>query len=138
MPVAMNEYCSLIVELRTDKIAVTTEWVSSISRHYELQSRLELFLLFKICCETLHSLCSPSPSFIVTIPCLESDMQDFSLVFEVYNAVSLPFRRSRVFSFLQMHFHVLTSWLVWVLGCCKNGNFWCGICCHQLTFTGSG
>ena len=77
-PVIVNEYCSLVVKLRAEKGAVATEWVSSISCHYELQSRLELFRLFKICCETLRSPCSPSPSFIVTIPGLKSDMQEIS------------------------------------------------------------
>ena len=74
-PVIVNEYCSLIVKFTAEKVAMSTEWVSSISCHYELQSRLELFRLFKICCETLRSPCNPSPSFIVTIPGLKSDMQ---------------------------------------------------------------
>ena len=78
MPVIVNEYCSLVVKLRAEKVAVATEWVSSISRHYELQSRLELFRFFKICSETLRSPCSPSPSFIVTIAGPKSDMQEFS------------------------------------------------------------
>ena len=74
----MNEYCSLIVKLRAEKVAVATEWVSSISCHYELQRRLELFRLLKVCCETLRIPCSPSPSFIVTFLGLKSDMQEFS------------------------------------------------------------
>ena len=52
-PVVVSEYCSLITKFRSDKICNNKEWVSFFSCHYELQSRIELFRLFRICCETL-------------------------------------------------------------------------------------
>ena len=77
-PVIVNEHRSLIIKLRADKLAVPTEWVSSILCHYELQSCFELFRLSKICCGALRSPCSSSPAFILSNPGLKSNKQEFS------------------------------------------------------------
>ena len=53
-------------------------WISSFSCNYELQCRVELFRLFRICCETLRSLCEAPPLFTVPMPGLQSDSPEFA------------------------------------------------------------
>ena len=77
-PVVVSEYCSLITKFRSDKICNNKEWVSFFSCHYELQSRIELFRLFRICCETLRNPSISPPLFIVPMPGLKSDANEFS------------------------------------------------------------
>ena len=77
-PVIVNEYCSLVSKFRADKVSSSKEWVSFISCYYELQCRLELFRLFKVCCESLRSPCCPPPNFVVPLPGLKSSKVEFS------------------------------------------------------------
>ena len=77
-PVIVSEYCSLVTKFRADLVASTKDWVSFFSCYYELQNRLELFRLLRICCETLRSPCNPPLPFIVAVPGLKSDAQEFS------------------------------------------------------------
>ena len=77
-PVVVSEYCSLITKFRFDKICNNKEWVSFFSCHYELQSRIELFRLFRICCETLRNPTVSPPLFVVPMPGLKSDANEFS------------------------------------------------------------
>ena len=77
-PVVVSEYCSLITKFRSDKICSNKEWVSFFSCHYELQSRIELFRLFRICCETLRSPSVSPPLCVVSLPGLKSDANEFS------------------------------------------------------------
>ena len=77
-PVVVSEYCSLVTKVRTDKVSSPKEWVSFFSCYYELQCSVELFRLFKICCETLRSPCSPPPHFTVPLPGLKSSRMEFS------------------------------------------------------------
>ena len=74
----MSEYGSLVTKFRADKVSSSKEWVSFISCYYELQFRLELFRLFKVCCESLRSPCCPPPNFIVPLPGLKSSKMEFS------------------------------------------------------------
>ena len=77
-PIVVSEYCSLVTKIRADKISSSKEWVSFISCYYELQGRVELFRLFKVCCETLRSPCCPPPHFIVPLPGLNSRKMELS------------------------------------------------------------
>ena len=77
-PVIVSEYCFLVTKVRADKVSNTKDWVSFFSCYYELQNRLQLFRLFRICCETLRSPCNPPKPFIVAVPGLKSDAQEFS------------------------------------------------------------
>ena len=77
-PVVVSEYCSLITKFRSDKICNNKDWVSFFSCHYEFQSRIELFRLFRICCETLRSPSVSSLLFVVSLPGLMSDANEFS------------------------------------------------------------
>ena len=49
-----------------------------ISCYHELQCKVELFRLFKTCCETFKSPCSPPPHFMVSLPGLKSSKVEFS------------------------------------------------------------
>ena len=78
-PVIVSEYCSLVTNFRLDKVDNgSKEWVSFFSRYYELQSRAELFRLFRICCETLRSPCQAPPLFTVSLVGLKSDVSEFT------------------------------------------------------------
>ena len=77
-PVVVSEYCSLNTKYRSDKICNNNEWVSFISCHYELQSRIELFRLFRICCETVRNPSVSPPLFVVPMPGLKADANEFS------------------------------------------------------------
>ena len=77
-PVIVSEYCSLVTKFRVDKVTSTKEWVSFFTCNYELQNRLELFRLFKICGETLRCTCNPPSPFIVAVPGLKSDVEEIS------------------------------------------------------------
>ena len=78
-PVIVSEYCSLVTKFRLDKVDNgSEEWVSFFSRYYELQSRAELFRLFRICCETLRSPCQAPPLFTVSLVGLKSDVSEFN------------------------------------------------------------
>ena len=76
--VIVSEYCSLVTKFRADKVSSSKEWVSFISCYYELQCRLELFRLFKVCCDSLRSPCCPPPNFVVPLPGLKSSKVEFS------------------------------------------------------------
>ena len=77
-PVVVSEYCSLVTKFRADKVSSSKEWVSFISCYYELQCRVELLRLFKVCCETLRNPCCSPPQFIVFLPGLKSSKIEFS------------------------------------------------------------
>ena len=77
-PVIVSEYCSLVTKFRSDKFFSNKEWISSFSCYYELQCRVELFRLFRICCETLRSPCEAPPHFTVPMPGLKSDLREFT------------------------------------------------------------
>ena len=77
--VIVSKYSSLVTKFRLDKVDNgSKEWVSFFSRYYELQSRAELFRLFRICCETLRSPCQAPPLFTVSLVGLKSDVLEFN------------------------------------------------------------
>ena len=67
-PVIVSEYCSLVTKLLSDKLPAAKDWVETFSCHFELQSRAELFDMFKVCCEALRGSCPVPPGFTVSIP----------------------------------------------------------------------
>ena len=77
-PVIVSEYCSLVTKFRMDKVSFSKEWVASFSCYYELQSRVELFRLFRVCCEALSGPCKAPPPFNVSMPGLKSDRREFT------------------------------------------------------------
>ena len=77
-PVIVSEYCSLVTKFRLDKVTPVKELISFFSCYYELQCRVELFRLFRICCETLRSPCEAPPFFTVSMPGLKSDSREFT------------------------------------------------------------
>ena len=78
-PVIVSEYCSLVTKFRLDNVDNgSKEWMSFFSRYYELQSRAELFRLFRICCETLRSPCQAPLLFTVSLVGLKSDVSEFN------------------------------------------------------------
>ena len=76
--VIVSEYCSLVTNFRAIKVSSTKDWVSFFSCYYEFQNCLELFRLFRTCCETLRSPCNPPTPFIVAVPSLRSDAEELS------------------------------------------------------------
>ena len=51
---------------------------ASFSCYYELQSRVELFRLFRVCCEAISGPCKAPPPFSVSMPGLKSDRREFT------------------------------------------------------------
>ena len=70
-------YCQRILfpchQISFGKVSFSKEWVASFSFYYELQCRVELFRLFRVCCEALGGPCKGPPPFSVPIPGRKSD-----------------------------------------------------------------
>ena len=77
-PVIMKGFCSLVTKFRGSKLSNSGKWIEFISCYYDLQSRVELFCLYKICCETLENPCIATPHFVVPKDGIKTDMLDFS------------------------------------------------------------
>ena len=77
-PVVVSEYCSLVTKLRSENFPTVKDWVGTFSCHYELQCRIELFHLFKTCCQALRGPCPVPTPFKVTIPGLKSSNFEFA------------------------------------------------------------
>ena len=77
-PVVVSEYCSLVNKLRSEKFPTVKDWVGTFSSHYELQCRIELFHLFKTCCQALGGPCPVSLPFRGTIPGLKYTNFEFA------------------------------------------------------------
>ena len=75
--VVLSEYCSLITKLRSENFPTDKDWVGIFFCHYELQCRIELFHLFKTCCQALRGPCPVPLPFRVTIPGLKSSNFEF-------------------------------------------------------------
>ena len=134
----MNEFCSLIAELRSDKVITTTEWVNFISCHFKLQSRLDLFRLFIIYCETLCSACSPLFHLSSLFLAKTQMHKSFHLAFAVYKVLLPLFKRSKGYSYLLTHFLVLMISLVNGQDFCSSEKHRFGTCCLRLFSTGYG
>ena len=126
-PVIVSEYCSLVTKLRSDKFLAAKDWVETFSCHYELQSRAELFDLFKVCCEALRGPCLVPPPFTVSIPGLRSDAFEFSSCVRSLQCSWLPSRSVKICFCLQPLYPVPLSLWRECQDLSSKGNFLCGI-----------
>ena len=68
----VSQYRSFATKLRLE-VPEYDDWIHFMSTHYELQSRPELFQVFKFSCQCLPTTMELPPEFVVPLPNLESD-----------------------------------------------------------------
>ena len=91
-PLFLSEYGSFVEKFRSQDISYEGSWIGFMSEYYELQSRENLFAIFKLCCLSLSGVHSFPPEFTLTLPELASDFTDFqSLIRSIQSSlVGIP------------------------------------------------
>ena len=76
-PLVLSEYSSFVEKFRSNDISCDEDWISFLSRFYELHCRENLFTVFKLCCLSLKDVREVPPLFSIAMPEMSSDLNDF-------------------------------------------------------------
>ena len=77
-PLVLSEYRSFVEKFRSHEISYEGDWVTFLANYYELHCRENLFTIFKLCCLSSSGVIVLPPNFILSVPELASDVNDFN------------------------------------------------------------
>ena len=77
-PLILSEYRSFVEKFRSHEVSYEGDWVTFLANYYELHCRENLFTIFKLCCLSSSGVIVSPPNFILSLPELASDVNDFN------------------------------------------------------------
>ena len=77
-PLILSEYRSFVEKFRSHEVSYEGDWVTFLANYYELHCRENLFTIFKLCCLSSSGVIVSPPNFILSVPELASDVNDFN------------------------------------------------------------